>query len=269
MDQIASDPQSRFPLIVSVRRYFGVLRALLRLEEDYRRAAPMESIISLLEPLLLVATLTFLFYFLNRRQVSPLGGPPVLFYSAGFFPIYFFIYLSRRMRGSVDAPRGRFPIEQRLDHIIVHIILRIIDYGILALLLFGGIYVFYTTDAMPADLAKVAGACLAVIAFGFGLGTLNLVLSKLFLPWNYIFPMASRGLIMFSGVFFVPDFLEPSSRDVLSYNPMLHAVMLFKLGFYPQYPAILLDIRYLTYCAVLSVFLGLLIERVSRRLEGQ
>src|SRR3954454_12225444 len=111
MDQIASNPQSRFPVIASVRRYLGVLRALLRLEEDYRRQSPMESIISLLEPLLLVVTLTFLFYFLNRRQVSPLGGPPILFYSTGFFPIYFFIYLSRRMRGSVDAPRGRFPIE--------------------------------------------------------------------------------------------------------------------------------------------------------------
>jgi capsular polysaccharide transport system permease protein len=269
MEQTASTSRSWPASVTSILRYFGVLRALLRLEEDNRRQAPMDSIINLLEPILLIATLTFLFYFLDRRQVAPLGGLPVLFYATGFFPLYFFIYLSRRMRGPVDAPHGRFPVEQRLDHIIVHILLRMVDYTILAILLFGGIYLFFTPQAMPADLGKVAGACLAVVAFGFGLGTVNLVVSRIFRPWTYIFSIFSRALIMFSGVFYVPDFLQPASRDVLSYNPLMHAVALFKLGFYPQYPAILLSVPYLSVCAVIAVLVGLMAERASRRLEGR
>jgi len=237
MDQIIRNLRSRLPFGASLRRYFGVLRALLRLEEENRRQSPMESIANLLEPILFIATLTFLFYFLVRRQQSPLGGPPILFFSTGFFPMYFFIYLSRRMRGSIDLPRSRFPIERRLDHIFIHILLRVVDYGILAILLFGGIYLFFTPQALPAEPAKAAAACAAIIGIGFGWGTLNLVLSKIFMPWNFIFPLLSRGLMMFSGVFFVPEFLQPTPRYVLSFNPLLQAVELFKLAFYPQYPA--------------------------------
>ena len=49
----------------------------------------------------------------------------------------------------------------------------------------------------------------------------------------------------------------------------MHAVQLFRLGFYPQYTAILLDVHYLAYFAILSVFLGLMVERVTRRFEGR
>jgi capsular polysaccharide transport system permease protein len=84
-----------------------------------------------------------------------------------------------------------------------------------------------------------------------------------------VFPTISRVLVIFSGVFFLPDLLDPETRHVLSFNPMLHAVQLFRLGFYPQYQAITLDTHYLTYCAVLFFFMGLVIERVSRRSEGR
>jgi capsular polysaccharide transport system permease protein len=266
MDQtVNGQPRS---LLASLRQYFRVLRALLRLEEEHRRQAPMDSIVNLLEPVLLIITLAFLFYFLDRRQVSPLGGPPILFFSTGFFPLYFFIYVSRRMKGSIDLPRSRFPIEQRLDLILVHVILRIIDYAILAIILFGGIYLIYTPQAIPDDLGKVLGACAALVALGFGWGTLNLVLSRVFKPWNFIFPLISRGLMMFSGVFFVPEFLTPTPRYWLSFNPVLQAIELFRLAFYPAYPAFVLDLTYLAYCAVSAVFFGLIVERVTRRVEG-
>jgi len=89
------------------------------------------------------------------------------------------------------------------------------------------------------------------------------------MPWNFIFPLLSRGLMMFSGVFFVPEFLQPTPRYVLSFNPLLQAVELFKLAFYPQYPAFLLDVRYLSYCTVIAVLLGLMAERLSRQFEGK
>jgi capsular polysaccharide transport system permease protein len=256
-------------MALAVRHYVQILGALLRREEENRRQAPMESLINLLEPVFLITIMSFLFYFLGRRQLSPLGGLPVLYYAAGFFPLYFFIYISRRMRGSIDAPHRRFPIEQRLDHIIVHIILRIIDYAVLGIVLFGGLYLLFTEQAMPYDLTKVVGACFAIVAIGFCWGMLNLVLSRRSRVWSFFFPIVSRTQILFSGVFFVPDFLPPATRYVLSFNPLMHAIQLFKLGFYPQYPAIILDVRYLTYCAIFAVLLGLVLERVTRRSEGR
>ena len=256
-------------VVTPFRRYIQILGAFLRREEESRRQNPMESIISLLEPIFLIAMLSFLFWFLNRRQASPLGGAPVLYYATGFFPLYFFIYISRQMRGSIDQPNQRLPIEQRLDHIIVHIILRIIDYAILGLVLFGGIYLLFSTEAMPDDLTKILGACAGIVGLGFGWGILNLVLGKSSRFWAFFFPSISRVLVLFSGVFFLPDFLLPETRYALSFNPMLHAVQLFRLGFYPQYPAISLDTHYLAYSAILFVFFGLVLERISRPAEGQ
>jgi capsular polysaccharide transport system permease protein len=257
------------PVAPALRRYMQILGALLRREEESRRQAPVESILSLLEPIFLIATLSFLFWFMSRRQVSPLGGAPILYYATGFFPLYFFIYLSRHMRGSVDQPNQRLPVEQRLDHIIVHIILRIIDYAILGLILFSGIYLLFSTEAMPDDLTKVLGACAAIVGLGFGWGVLNLVLSKTSPFWGFVFPSISRILIIFSGVFFLPDFLLPETRHVLSFNPMLHAVQLFRVGFYPQYPAVGLDTHYLAYSAIVFLFVGFVVERISRRFEGR
>ena len=255
-------------LASDLRRYFQVIGALLRREEETRRQAPFESVANLLEPVMLITVLSLLFYFLGRRQISPLGGPPVLFYATGFFPLYLFIYVSRRMRGAIDAPKRRFPVEQRLDHILVHVIVRTIDYVLLGLLLFGGIYLLITPAAIPANLAPVVLAFLAIVGLGFGWGVLNLVLYKKSRFWAFFFPVISRGLILVSGIFFLPDFLLPDTRYVMSFNPMLHAVSLFRTGFYPQYPALILDPTYLGICAVLFVFVGFLVERITRRSEG-
>jgi capsular polysaccharide transport system permease protein len=251
------------------RGYLRILAALLRREEESRRQAPRESIVSLLEPIILVATLSLLFYFLNRRQTSPLGGSPILYYATGFFPLYLFIYISRRMGGAIDAPTRRFPIEQRLDHIIVHIVLRIIDYAVVGIVGFGFLYFFFTPDARPHDIVDVFLASVAIVCLGFGWGLLTIVVIRKQPLLNFVFPMISRSLILFSGVFFLPDFLPPDTRYVLSFNPMLHAIALFKEGFYPQYQPIVLDKVYLAGCAIFALCLGFVVERLTRRSEGQ
>ena len=252
-----------------VRRYWGILGALFRQEEQSRRQAPMESFMNLMEPIILIATLSFLFYFLGRKQISPLGGSPVLFYATGFFPMYFFIYISKRMRGSIDGPGRRFPVEQRLDHIIVHIVLRIIDYSILGIILFGGIYFLFSPNARPNDVAPIFLSCVTLVGLGFGWGIFIMLVSRISPILRPFLHGVSRTLMLFSGVFFVPDFLSPGVRYVLSFNPLLHAIALFRTGFYPQYPTLIMDVTYLVYISVFVLFMGLVVERVTRRSEGR
>lgn len=252
-----------------VRRYLGILRALFRQEEQSRRQAPMESFMNLMEPIILIATLSFLFYFLGRKQISPLGGSPVLFYATGFFPMYFFIYISKRMRGSIDGPGRRFPVEQRLDHIIVHIVLRIIDYSILGIILFGGIYFLFSPNARPNDVAPIFLSCVTLVGLGFGWGIFIMLVSRISPILRPFLHGVSRTLMLFSGVFFVPDFLSPGVRYVLSFNPLLHAIALFRTGFYPQYPTLIMDVTYLVYISVFVLLMGLVVERVTRRSEGR
>lgn len=246
-----------------------VLLALLKREEQLRRYAPMEAILNLLEPVFLVLTLSFLWSFFGGRQVPPYGDSSVLFYATGFFPAYLFIHISRRMNGSVSASWRRFPIESRLDHIFVHIMLRIFDYTVLGILSFGGIYFLFSTQALPQDIVSVVLACLATTCLGFCFGVMNLVLTKLFWPWEYAYPLFCRVLMMCSGAFFIPDFLSYNVRYILSFNPELHVIILFRRGFYPDFPSLTLDTTYLACAAIIAAFIGFVLERITRRSSGR
>src|SRR5262249_34490478 len=133
----------------ALRRHGQIIFALLKQEEESRRANPMEAILDMLEPIILVGIMSAAYVFLQKKNSSPLGGSPVLFYATGFYAKYFWIYLSKRMKRTITKPMQRFPIERRLDHAIVHTIVRIFDYSILGVLGFGGIYFFFTPDALP------------------------------------------------------------------------------------------------------------------------
>ena len=253
---------------IALRRHFNVLVALLAHEEEMRRKHPVDAILHMLEPIILIATMTLFWWMLGRSKSAPVGDSVVLFYATGFIPLYFFIYVSRRMASNIDRPRNRYPIEQRLDHIVVHIILRIFDYSVLSIFVFGGIYLFITKAGWPHDFVPIAESCLAMSMIGFGWGVVVILVRNIHWLTRILISRSSRALILFSGIFYSPDFMSPGVREILSWNPMLHAVNLFRHGFYYRYPSLLLDTHYLAYCAIFAVLLGLALERVTRRREG-
>lgn len=255
-------------MLTSVRRYFKILLAQVKREELTRRANPAESLLSLLEPIGLIATMTFALWFLGRHRSTLVGGSVVLFFATGFFSKYMFIYVSRRMARSVDGPRQRFPLEARLDQIIVHIIVSTLDYAVLGLFLFGGVYLIFDSGSYPKDYLAILKACLAIISLGFGVGVVNLVVSKRYRLWRFFFPPIMRFSILLSGAMFVVDFFMPSVRLIMSYNPIVHAIIMFRQGFYYDYPHLLLDERYMWSCAIAAILTGLVVERATRRSEA-
>ena len=267
MNESASLTQEFQRAVTAIRKYALVMRALIWREAEERRQSPVDSLLELLEPVLLIAVMTVAWWFLMRRTSAPLGGPPLLFYATGFFALYFFVHVSNKMRRFTVGANRRFPIEERLDHIIVHLIFKAIEYSILGVLLFSAIYAFVTPQAIPHNFSAVIGACLALIAIGFGWGVLNLVLSRLWTPWGHTRQAVNRALILFSGVLFIIDFLPPGTRHILGYLPHAHAIALFRTGFYPSYPHLFLDTSYLFVCALAAVAGGLVLERATRRFE--
>lgn len=55
------------------------------------------------------------------------------------------------------------------------------------------------------------------------------------------------------------------ARDILSWNPLLHAIDWFRAGFFASYEPHWLDRRYLVLSAVLAALIGLALERGLRR----
>jgi capsular polysaccharide transport system permease protein len=267
-DNLASPPRPqsgkfKTPFRAALRQHARVISALLQREAISRSRTPLESVIALLEPLIMISVLGTAYYFFAR--LPPYGSSSILFLSTGFIPFYLFIYVSRRMRRSVESSMHRLAAEEALDYIFVHVILRCIDYTILSIFLFSMLYMFFTPNAYPTSFVPILEGMGAMALFGFGVGILNLAISNAFPLWRYFFPAISRGLMLFSGIHFVPDLLSPGVRYVLSFNPMSHAITLFRLGFYPQYPQLTLDRGYLAISILVAIFLGLVAERVFRR----
>lgn len=250
-----------------MRRYFQVVLALLRREEEIRRRAPLEASLEVLEPVVLLLTVGSLRFFMGTAPLT-LGYDTVFFLATGFFPKYMFLWISNYMHISVLRVTRRYPVERRLDYIFVHILLRVVDYSIVGVVLFGVMYLVLTHTAWPFDFRPIILALFAMAMLGFGWGVANMLLMQLVWFWKYVFMVLNRALIIISGALFVPDFLSPSVRYWLSFNPTLHAIALFRTGFFEHYPTILLDRTYLAYCCVISVVAGFVLERVTRRFEA-
>ena len=99
---------------------------------------------------------------------------------------------------------------------------------------------------------------------GCGVGFVNAVLQTLSRSWDKLWNNATRLLYFFSGIFYVPGMMPDWARDILAWNPLLHAIDWFRAGFFVDYQPHWLDRRYLLMAAVLSVLVGLALKRGLR-----
>jgi capsular polysaccharide transport system permease protein len=253
-----------------LHRYIGIILAIFWHEAEVKRHAPLQLIVHLLEPMIVVATFMVFRYEVSPLITSPYGPSLLFFYVTGFYPKYFFIFISSiKARGQMAAPHLRFPLAQRLDYILVHDMFVIIEYFVVGLVVFGGLYLVGMNDAMPSNLSAMMLAMICSAMLGFGWGMINLVLTRFIWFWNYAAALLNRILIIFAGAHFVVDFVPPNARYLLSFNPEVHTIILFRTAFYRSYPTTVLDVGYMIKCSVAAVLLGLVLERASRRAEGQ
>jgi capsular polysaccharide transport system permease protein len=250
-----------------VRNYFRVLGALFVREFEIRKTDPLMSVLEVLEPIIFLGTVLAIRIVSERGGifVSPYGTSLILFLITGFYPKYLWIFCASYM--PVGNPRRRFPTEQRLDYIFIHLAWTCLDHVILGIVIFTLMYFFISSQAWPFDFAPIVESLLAMVALGFGWGMINRSIAQRFQLWRFAGAALNRAMIIVSGALFVPDFMSPAVRYWLSFNPMLHAVALFRTGIYPQYPTLVLDTTYLTTCVIVAIATGLVVERVTRRNE--
>lgn len=248
----------------SLYRYSQVLRALLWREVVKRRQSPGEAFFATMEPVVLIVGIGFV-YWLLERNLSPVGGSPVLFFATGLFIKFYFIHTSQRMRRTTKVQR--LPVELWIDHVFVFVILRFIDYLILGAVAVALLAIFVDSAAIPSNVSRVFEAMLYMSMLAFGWGIIGLIMSQIFgaVAWH-IFGLINRVLLWVTGAMFVVDFLPPATRYWISFIPTAHAVILFRQGFYPNYPSLVLDMDYLIGCSIASVVIGVVLERATRRL---
>jgi capsular polysaccharide transport system permease protein len=251
-----------------LRLRFGVMLALMLHDIKIRfRISAMGYFLVLAEP---VAQFFVMFLIFHAIQRQPDFGISLgVFLATGIVPFFLFMHLSSRIISAIRSGRS-FNKVQTVGFLDLAVARAVLEF--LTLVIFGtavfAVLAFFGEPAIPQNLLDViyTVVILAITAFGFGL--INGVLTKIFKVYALIYSLFARGMLFFSGVFYVVATLPPLARHYLSYNPLLHGIEWFRLGFFESYPAIDLDRGYLGAWAVGTVTLGLvMIKACESRLK--
>jgi capsular polysaccharide transport system permease protein len=109
------------------------------------------------------------------------------------------------------------------------------------------------------------GSICALSLGAFGVGVVLGIIREFLPALSHVLNMPNRFLYWTSGVFFLPDSMPPTFRTVMSWNPLMHGITLFREGYYPMYSSHLLDVGYLLKWCIVSVLLAFSVEKLARK----
>jgi capsular polysaccharide transport system permease protein len=200
------------------------------------------------------------------RGRPPIGDKFFIFYYTGIIPYHLFVHTSSSMTNAIisSGPLLQLPLVSISDVIIARGLVEVLTDIVVAIILLAGFFVA-GIGLLPHDLPALSASVIAVSLFGCGIGLINAVINAFFKSWDKIWAQLTRTLYFCSGIFYVPGMMPDWVRDILVWNPILHAVDWFRSSFFPEYEPHWLDRSYLTIVAAVSLAAGLCLERGLRR----
>ena len=219
---------------------------------------------ALVEPAMHIAMFSVLFS--TRFVVVPLGDSVILFLATGFLVFFAFRNVLSRTSGAYGSNEAllSFPIVRVMDVFLGRALLELATSIMVLFLILGGL-VLTGVAPLPHDVLKMLIAVFSLFAVGIGVGIVVGIVGEFWATLSSLMTVPLRLLYFASGLFFLPDSMPPAVRDIFVWNPVLHAVTLFREGYYHGYQSHLLDEGYLVMWAVGSVLCGLVVEKVARK----
>jgi capsular polysaccharide transport system permease protein len=222
---------------------------------------------ALLEPILHIVMLSLVFAVMMRGR-PPIGDEFFIFYYTGIIPYHLFIHTSSSMTYAISSNGSllQLPLVGTFDVLMARGLLELLTDTLVATILLAGFGVA-GLGALPHDLLGASAAALVVWLLGCGCGFINAVVNAFAKSWDKIWAQLTRLLYFCSGIFYVPGMMPEWIRDILAWNPVLHAVDWFRASFFEQYEPHWLDRSYLSAIAIVTLLAGLGLERgLQRRL---
>ncbi|MQX22949.1 ABC transporter permease [Sinorhizobium meliloti] len=245
--------------------HIRVVGALLVREMSARFGSkPGGYVWALLDPAAHIMLMTMIFQAIARSPA--LGTSFALFFATGYIAFQFYQAMAGYLNAAVKANKAllSYPNVAPIDTIVARFVLQMCTTSMVAFIVLGAIVGTMRVDTnlhWPSILQAVGLACL----FGLGVAMVNCVLFLKYPLYEQVFSIVNRPLFLISGVFFLPDSIPAPYRDLVLINPLVHIIMGFRQGFYPEYRAIGLDMDYLYGIAFLTMFVGMLVFSLSRK----
>ena len=220
---------------------------------------------ALLEPVFHILMLSLVFAVMMRGR-PPIGNEFFIFYYTGIIPYHLFIHTSSSMTYAITSNGSllQLPLVGTFDVLMARGLLELFTDMLVAVILLAG-FGAVGLGVLPYDFLGVATAVFAVWVFGCGFGFINAVINAFSKSWDKIWAQLTRILYFCSGIFYVPGMMPEWIRDILAWNPLLHAVDWFRSGFFQEYEPHWLDRSYLSTVAIATLLAGFGLERGLRR----
>ncbi|MGH1331725.1 MAG: ABC transporter permease [Paracoccaceae bacterium] len=247
-------------LTINLRVIFALVLREARVRHGRARIGYTWAII---EPVLLISILTFLFGLVGRGGTS--SGDFALFFATGVLAFQTYRNTSTYISMAFDQNRPLFnyPMVKPMDAALARLVLDGSTHAaVITLVLCFQIYALGAPPPNNIPLMILALALMLSLAFGAGV---SLAVLRRFMPSISNVYLVIMGPAFFvSCVFFSLSSVPTLYRDILAWNPLVHGVEGFRSGYYYGYQNADVDLFYLFTWVVVLNFFGLVGEWLTR-----
>jgi capsular polysaccharide transport system permease protein len=220
---------------------------------------------ALAKPLFQIIMLSTMFTFLGRSPA--IGDNLVLFLATGIIPYNLCIGLTNKMLQINKSSRNLLnsTLATPFDISIAFLLSETVIILISAAAILIGLGHFGYWDHRVDSLLGILLITITSIVLGYGVGLLNVSITAIVPSYEKVWKILSMPLFLMSGVFFVADQRFPAEViAILKYNPLLHIIESMRDSFYRSWESTLFDMGYLLIFTVITVLLGLLMQKLTQ-----
>ena len=219
---------------------------------------------ALIEPLIHMAMFIAIFSVMGRAVA--LGDSLPMFLVTGFGPYFGFRNIMSRTQGGYASNEAllSFPVVKVMDVFIGRALLELAT-GLTVMFILFPLLIGLDHGDLPKSPLLMLLAYFLLSLIGFGCGMVVGIVAQFLPSMGKLMGVPLRFLYFMSGIFYLPNSMPPFVRDIISWNPVLHGITLFRMGYYPMYESHLFDMRYLCGWAVGAVLTAFIVERIARR----
>ena len=257
-------PSKRARIADAMRLQLRVLGALIMRDMRTRFGrSHLSFLVAIAWPLIHVLVISLAFLFASR--VVPLGGSAGLFIATGALPYILVLYPSRMMTLAVlqNFSALMFPIVKTTDLIVARAIVEAFS-AFLVVILYAMCLIAMGVDIVPLDWIEASTAILAAVFLGIDFGLLNVIAMTLLKLWLAVFIGVMVLLYTTAGASTLQIGLPAAAKEWLWYNPIAHVIIWLRTGYFGEFSEIELSKTYVLGVAIVSMFLGLVGDRLLR-----
>ena len=262
---------------VAIQRQITVVLAIATYENNRKSTGTSlgawEAIVTPLQIMLFFIVMRVGFSFLRGSNRYSAGGSTDMYFNIVVFIASGFAIAFLFRQGAIKALSGlklRAPLYyKRVQPLDILLALLVNDFraiSTISLGIFGLVWYFTWSFQLDSPGLAISVYLLTVLmALGFGV---CLVFLGQFNKWvtRILKRILNRVIIFTSGIFFATFELPEYTRPFVTWNPILHAVELFRYSMNNQYPIPGISLSYLIWCSIILFGFSLILYRTNESL---